>query len=66
MLQIADHVAEFERCVMLERQGRHGQSRGSLQGPRSTARAQADDIERLAAGGVTKQAVANELGVGGC
>jgi DNA invertase Pin-like site-specific DNA recombinase len=67
MLQVLGAVGEFERSVMLERQ-REGvakaKAEGKYKGRAPTARAKADEIRRLAAEGKTKQAIADELGVG--
>jgi DNA invertase Pin-like site-specific DNA recombinase len=67
MLQIVGAVAEFERSMMLERQ-REGiakaKAEGRYKGRAPTARAKADDIRRLAGEGKTKQAIADQLGVG--
>lgn len=67
MLQIVGAIAQFERSMMLERQ-REGIAKakadGRYKGRAPTARAKAEDIKRLAAEGLTKQAIADRLGVG--
>ncbi len=67
MLQIVGAVAEFERSMMLERQ-REGiakaKAEGRYKGRKPTAREKADEIIRLAGEGMTRQAIAEELGIG--
>jgi DNA invertase Pin-like site-specific DNA recombinase len=67
MLNIIGSVAQFEREVMLERQ-REGiakaKGEGRYKGRAPTARAKANDIRRLAGEGVTREAIAKQLGVG--
>jgi DNA invertase Pin-like site-specific DNA recombinase len=66
MLSVVGAVAEFERAIMLERQ-REGiasaKAAGKYKGRAPTARRQSDEIKRLAAEGVTKAAIADQLGV---
>jgi DNA invertase Pin-like site-specific DNA recombinase len=66
MLSVVGAVAEFERAIMLERQ-REGiasaKAAGKYKGRAPTARRQADEIRRLAGEGVTKAAIADQLGV---
>jgi DNA invertase Pin-like site-specific DNA recombinase len=66
MLSVIGAVAEFERAIMLERQ-REGiasaKSAGKYKGRAPTALRQADEIKRLAADGLTKAAIADQLGV---
>jgi len=66
MLSVIGAVAEFERSIMLERQ-REGiasaKAAGKYRGRAPTARRQADEIKRLASDGLTKAAIANQLGV---
>jgi DNA invertase Pin-like site-specific DNA recombinase len=66
MLSVIGAVAEFERTIMLERQ-REGiaaaKAAGRYKGRAPTARRQADEIRRLAADGLTKAAIAVQLGV---
>jgi DNA invertase Pin-like site-specific DNA recombinase len=66
MLSVIGAVAEFERAIMLERQ-REGiaaaKAVGKYKGRAPTARRQADEIKRLAADGLTKAAIADQLGV---
>jgi DNA invertase Pin-like site-specific DNA recombinase len=67
LLQMVGAVAEFERAMMLERQ-REGiakaKSEGRYKGRAPTARAKADDIRKLDADGLTRQAIADQLGIG--
>ena len=67
MLHVLGSVAEFERSVMLERQ-REGiakaKGEGRYKGRAPTARAKAGDIGRLASEGLTREAIAEEVGVG--
>jgi DNA invertase Pin-like site-specific DNA recombinase len=67
MLHVLGSVAEFERSVMLERQ-REGiakaKGEGKYKGRAPTARAKAADISRLASEGLTREAIAKQLGVG--
>ncbi len=67
MLQVVGAVAEFERSMMLERQ-REGiakaRAEGRYKGRKPTAREKADEIIRLAGEGLTRQAIAEELGIG--
>ena len=67
MLHVLGSVAEFERSVMLERQ-REGiakaKGEGKYKGRAPTARAKAADIARLASEGLTREAIAEEVGVG--
>jgi DNA invertase Pin-like site-specific DNA recombinase len=67
MLHIIGAVAQFERSIMLERQ-REGiakaKAQGRYKGRAPTARAKAEDIRRMASEGRTKQAIADELGIG--
>jgi len=66
MLSVIGAVAEFERSIMLERQ-REGiasaKAAGKYRGRAPTARRQAAEIRRLASDGLTKAAIANQLGV---
>jgi DNA invertase Pin-like site-specific DNA recombinase len=67
MLNVLGSVAQFEREVMLERQ-REGIAKakadGKYRGRAPTARAKAGEIKRLVEGGMTREAVAEKLGVG--
>jgi DNA invertase Pin-like site-specific DNA recombinase len=67
MLNLLGSIAQFEREIMLERQ-REGiakaKSEGKYKGRAPTARAKATEIETLAAQGVTRQAIADQLGIG--
>jgi DNA invertase Pin-like site-specific DNA recombinase len=67
MLNVFASVAQFEREVMLERQ-REGiqkaKGEGRYKGRAPTARAKAEDILRLAGEGMTREAIATQLGIG--
>ena len=67
MLNMLASVAQFEREVMLERQ-REGiakaKSEGRYRGRKPTARAKAVEVHALAAAGMTRQAIADQLGLG--
>jgi DNA invertase Pin-like site-specific DNA recombinase len=66
MLNVLGSVAQFEREVMLERQ-REGiakaKGEGKYKGRAPTARAKSADIRRLAVAGLTREAIAAQLGV---
>jgi DNA invertase Pin-like site-specific DNA recombinase len=66
MLNVLGSVAQFEREVMLERQ-REGiakaKGEGKYKGRKPTARAKADGINPVAAEGLTREAIAAQLGV---
>jgi DNA invertase Pin-like site-specific DNA recombinase len=67
MLNVIGSVAQFEREILLERQ-RGGiakaKGEGKYKGRAPTARAKADDIRRLAGEGVTREQIAERLGIG--
>jgi DNA invertase Pin-like site-specific DNA recombinase len=67
MLNVLASVAQFEREVMLERQ-REGiakaKGEGRYKGLAPTARAKSADIHRLAAEGLTREAIATQLKIG--
>ena len=67
MLNVLASVAQFEREVMLERQ-REGIAKangeGRYKGRAPTARAKSADIHRLAAEGLTREAIATQLKIG--
>jgi DNA invertase Pin-like site-specific DNA recombinase len=67
MLTILAGVATWEREIMLERQ-REGiakaKDEGKYKGRKPTAQAKADDVRRLAAEGVTRDAIASHLSIG--
>jgi DNA invertase Pin-like site-specific DNA recombinase len=67
MLTLLGGIAEFEREIMLERQ-REGiakaKAAGKYKGRKPTARAKADDVQRLHKAGVGATAIARELGIG--
>jgi DNA invertase Pin-like site-specific DNA recombinase len=67
MLNVLASVAQFEREVMLERQ-REGiakaKGEGRYKGRAPTARAKSADVRRLAADGLTREAIAAQLEIG--
>jgi DNA invertase Pin-like site-specific DNA recombinase len=67
MLNVLASVAQFEREVMLERQ-REGiakaKGEGKYKGRAPTARAKGADVHRLAADGLTREAIAAQLKIG--
>jgi DNA invertase Pin-like site-specific DNA recombinase len=67
MLNVIGSVAQFEREMMLERQ-REGiakaKGEGKYRGRKPTARAKSPDILRLAGQGMTREAIAKQLGIG--
>jgi DNA invertase Pin-like site-specific DNA recombinase len=67
MLNVLASVAQFEREVMLERQ-REGidkaKGEGRYKGRAPTARAKSGDVRRLAAEGMTREAIAAQLQIG--
>jgi DNA invertase Pin-like site-specific DNA recombinase len=67
MLTMLGAIAAFERDLMLERQ-REGIARaaaeGRYKGRAPTARAKANQVAELAAQGVTRDAIASQLGIG--
>lgn len=67
MLNIIGSVAQFEREIMLERQ-REGiakaRAEGKYKGREPTARVKRDDVIRLAATGIPKAKIAEELDIG--
>jgi DNA invertase Pin-like site-specific DNA recombinase len=67
MLNVLASVAQFEREVMLERQ-REGiakaKGEGRYKGRAPTARAKTADVRRLAAEGMTRDAIAAKLNIG--
>jgi len=65
-LSILGAVGEFEREIMLERQAEgiaKAKNKGKYKGRKPTARAKAKEINELIGQGVTKQAVADKLGI---
>ena len=66
MLNVLGSVAQFEREMMLERQ-REGIAKakddGKYLGRKPTARAKAPEVHRLAAEGLTREAIAAQLSV---
>jgi DNA invertase Pin-like site-specific DNA recombinase len=67
MLNMLGAVAQFEREMMLERQ-REGIAKAKADkkylGRKPTARAKSEDVRRLAADGLTREAIAAELKIG--
>jgi len=67
MLTMLGAIATFEREMMLERQ-REGiakaKENGKYKGRKPTARAKSKEIIELAASGATRQAIADQLGIG--
>lgn len=67
MMNVLGSVAEFERCIMLERQ-REGiakaKSEGRYRGRKPTARAKRDDVLKLHAQKVGAGAIAKALNIG--
>ncbi len=67
VLTMLGAIAEFEREMMLERQ-REGIAKakeaGKYKGRKATARAKADEVKQLLNDGLTKQAIADKLGIG--
>lgn len=60
-------VAEFEREMMLERQAegiRIAKAQGKFKGRKPTAREKSGEVLRLLADGLTKEAVAEKVGIG--
>lgn len=67
MLTMLGAIATFEREMMLERQAEGiaiAKAKGKYRGRKPTARAKAGEIAQLLDQGHTKQAVADELGIG--
>jgi DNA invertase Pin-like site-specific DNA recombinase len=66
MLTMLGAIATFERGIMLERQ-REGITKaaaeGKYNGRAPTARAKAEQVAELAAQGVTREAIASQLGI---
>jgi len=67
VLTMLGGIAEFERAIMLERQ-REGIARakraGRYTGRKPTAQAKADEVLRLAVGGIGATQIAGQLGIG--
>lgn len=67
MLTMLAAIAQFEREIMLERQAEGfeiAKAQGRIKGRRPTARIKAGEIKELVSQGMTKQAVADRLGIG--
>lgn len=67
MLSMLAAIGQFEREMMLERQRegiRLAKGKGKYTGRKPTARAQASRVLELLEAGKTKQAVADEIGIG--
>jgi len=66
-LSILGAVGEFEREIMLERQAEgiaKAKAKGVYKGRKPTARAKAEEVVKMAAEGVKKQKIADDLGIG--
>jgi DNA invertase Pin-like site-specific DNA recombinase len=67
MLNVLGSVTQFEREVMLERQ-REGIAKakadGKYRGRAPTARSKAEEVRKLVEEGLTREAVAEKLGMG--
>jgi DNA invertase Pin-like site-specific DNA recombinase len=67
LLNVLGAIAQFEREMMLERQ-REGiakaKAEGKYKGRKPTARAQAEQVRALADEGMTRTAIAEQLGIG--
>jgi DNA invertase Pin-like site-specific DNA recombinase len=67
LFNVLTSIAEFERSIMLARQ-REGiakaKAEGKYKGRVPTARRKAEEIRRLAAGGVSRVEIARRLGIG--
>ena len=67
MLTMLGAIAQFEREMILERQAEGfaiAKAQGRIKGRKPTARAKSKEIKELVAQGMTKQAVADQLGIG--
>ena len=67
MLTMLGAIASFEREMMLERQAEgiaHAKARGRYKGRKPTARAKSKQVLELLDQGMTKQAVADQIGIG--
>lgn len=67
MLTMLGAIAQFERDMMLERQAEGfaiAKAKGRIKGRKPTARAKSKEIHELVNQGLTKQAVADRLGIG--
>jgi len=67
MLNVIGSVAQFEREMMLERQREviaKAKADGKYKGRAPTARAKSADVRRLAANGMTREAIAAQLKIG--
>jgi len=67
MLTMLGAIATFEREMMLERQLegiREAKSKGLYKGRKPTAREKSDEVKTLLDQGMTKQTVADKLGIG--
>lgn len=66
-LSILGAVGEFEREIMLERQAEgiaKAKVAGRYKGRKATAQAKADEVLKMASEGMTRQKIADELGIG--
>jgi len=67
MLTMLGAIATFEREMMLERQAEGiaiAKQKGKYKGRKPTARDKAPQVIELLAQGMTKQAIADQLGIG--
>lgn len=67
MLTMLGAIATFEREMMLERQAEgiaKAKAEGKYKGRKPTARAKSKEILEMAATGATRQAIADQLGIG--
>jgi DNA invertase Pin-like site-specific DNA recombinase len=67
MLTMLGAIAQFEREMMLERQAEGfaiAKAKGLIKGRPSTAKNKTSDVVNLANSGLTKQEIANQLGIG--
>jgi DNA invertase Pin-like site-specific DNA recombinase len=67
MLTMLGAIATFERELMLERQAEGyaiAKAQGRIKGRPATAQSQAGEVKKLAAKGMTKQGIADQLGIG--
>lgn len=67
MLTMLGAIAQFERELMLERQAEGyeiAKAQGRITGRPKSAQKKADDVKRLATEGMTRQKIADQLGIG--
>ena len=66
IMNVLGSIAEWERCMMLERQAEgiaKAKLEGKYKGRAPTARAKADEVKRLLADGVGATDIARQLGI---